>query len=124
MRDLSGNPKFIKSDPRNFDLFFRLLQYICIHYVKFQNPMTRVSYKSAADKVLYKYPKISHIHLSSAAVISTFFGQSNRNLNVAHLQYIFIHCVKFQNSRTRASYKMTGTNSRIIIQQRKLLKLK
>ena len=59
------------SDPRNFDIFwlikfaFAHLQYIFVHCVKFQNPRTKASYQSAADKLLYKYPKISQIRLSS-----------------------------------------------------------
>ena len=59
------------------------LPYIFCHCVKFQNPRTKTSYQSAADKVLYKYPKISQI-----PVISTILERSNWNLNVAHLHYI------------------------------------
>ena len=33
--------------------------------MKFRNPRTEASYQSGVDKVLYKYPKISQIRLSS-----------------------------------------------------------
>ena len=33
--------------------------------MKFKNPRTKASYQSAAGKVLYKYPKMSQIRLSS-----------------------------------------------------------
>ena len=44
--------------------------------VKFQNPRREASYQSAEDKVLYKYPKMSQIRLSSDPVISIIFGRS------------------------------------------------
>ena len=67
---------FPSSDPRNFDFFYRSklnlddahLQYIFCHCMKFQNTKTqrtKVSYQSAADKVLYEYTKICQICLSS-----------------------------------------------------------
>ena len=47
----------------------------------------------------------SPVRVFKTTVISTSFGRSNWNLDVAHLQYIFVHCVKFQNPRTEASYQ-------------------
>ena len=52
-------------DRSNGKLNVAHLQYIFIHFVKNQNRRTEASYQSAADKVLYKYPKISQIRLSS-----------------------------------------------------------
>ena len=56
----------LSSDPRNFDNFWsiklkcrRCTSAIFLHYAKFQNPTTKASYQSVAEKVLYKYPKIS-----------------------------------------------------------------
>ena len=61
------------SYPRYFDIFLSIklkprrctFAYIFFHCVKFQNPRTEVSCQSVADKVLYKYPKLSQIRLSS-----------------------------------------------------------
>ena len=56
----------LSSDPRNFDNFWsiklkrrRCTSAIFLHYAKFQNPTTKASNQSVAEKVLYKYPKIS-----------------------------------------------------------------
>ena len=49
-----------------------------------------------------KYLKVVQVQ---TPVISTIFSRSNWNLDVAHLQYIFFHCVKFQNPKTEASYQ-------------------
>ena len=58
---------------------------------------------SRNPSVLYKYPKMSQICLSSDPCFFIIFCWSNWNLHVAHLQYIFCHCMKFQNPRTEAS---------------------
>ena len=45
--------------------------------------------------VLYKYSKISRIRLSSDPRNFDIFCRSNWNLYIAHLQYIFFHCLQF-----------------------------
>ena len=52
-------------DRSNWNLDVAHLQYIFSHCVKFKNPRTKVSYQSAADKVLHKHPRISQNRLSS-----------------------------------------------------------
>ena len=47
----------------------------------------------------------SQIYLSSDPRNSDIFWLIIWNLDLAHLQYIFFHCVKFQSPSTRASYK-------------------
>ena len=71
----------------------------------FPTPRTEASHQSVADKEFYKYPKISQIRLSSDPRNFDIFSRSNLNLDVTHLQYIFVQCVKFQNPRTKASYQ-------------------
>ena len=89
----------------NWNLNVAHLQNIFFPCVKFENSRTKASYQGAADKVLYKYPEISQIWQIQTPVISTSFDRSKWNLDFAHLQYIFFPCVKFEDSRTEASYQ-------------------
>ena len=61
-----GGPQFVPRQPRRI-IADVVAEEECqyFHCVKFQSPRTEASYQSVADKVLYKYPKISQIRLSS-----------------------------------------------------------
>ena len=54
--------------------------------------------------------QISQIHLSSDTRNFDIFGRSKWNHDLAHLPYIFFHCVEFENPRTMASYKSAADN--------------
>ena len=79
----------------------------CSHtvHIRPHNVVLTTSQYTRNVSLLYTNLKISHICLSSDPVISTCFYLKNWNLDVAHLQYILCHCVKFQNPRTKALYQ-------------------
>ena len=74
------------------------------HNGLFTTPFSHLSPYIALHSLLYKYPKISQICLNSDPRNFINFSWSNWNLDVAHQQCIFCHCMKFQNPRTKASY--------------------
>ena len=78
------------------------LSHIVAHAYRPHNVVLTMSQYTRNLSVLYKCPNISQVQYP---IISTFCDRSNWNLDVAHLQYIFFPCVKFQNPRTEASYQ-------------------
>ena len=88
----------------NFDVAH--LQYIYLFTVwSFRTLGQRLKTKEPRTNCCINISKYIKFVQVQTPVISTFFGQSNWNLNVAHLQYIFFHCGRFQNPRTKASYQ-------------------
>ena len=94
--------------------FFRLFHNVFLTplllHIRPHNVVLAKSQYTRNFSVMYKNIKISHIYLSSHPVISTFCSRSNWNLDVAHLQYIFCPCGKFQNPRTKALYQKAADN--------------